>query len=92
MNIKAVVIGEIGVKATRENIAAAYPRHRTIVDKYVAQGDIIMKGRFIDAIDGNMLIFKTRQAAEQYVKEDPYILKGILKSYIIRDWAENMMP
>ena len=71
---------------------AAYPRHRAVVDKYVEQGNIIAKGRFSDTIDGYMLIFKTRKAAEQFVKEDTYILKGIIGSYVIRDWAENMMP
>lgn len=91
-NMKAVVIGEIGKIATKENIMEAYPRHRAVVDKFVGQGDIIAKGRFVDATDGNMLIFKNRKAAEQYVKEDAYILEGIIGTVVIRDWAENMLP
>lgn len=41
---------------------------------------------------GNMAIFKTREAAEQFVKEDPFILEGMVKSFVIRDWNDTMLP
>ena len=41
---------------------------------------------------GNMAIFKTRAAAEQFVKEDPFILEGLVKSFAIRDWNDNLIP
>jgi uncharacterized protein len=37
-------------------------------------------------------IFKTREEAEEFVKEDPFILEGIVKSYVIRDWNDTMLP
>jgi uncharacterized protein YciI len=87
--MKAVVIGEpSGV--TMETILAVYPRHKMVVDKYIQRGEVIGIGPFSDK--GNMAIFKTRAAAEQFVKEDPFILEGMVKSYTIRDWNDSLLP
>lgn len=87
--MKAVVIGEpSGV--SMEEILSVYPRHKKIVDKYLERGDIIGIGPFADR--GNMAIFKTRAAAEQFVTEDPFILEGLLKSFVIRDWNDSLLP
>jgi len=87
--MKTVVIGESS-GATMETIMAVYPRHKVIVDKYKERGEVIGIGPFNDR--GNMAIFKTRSAAEQFVTEDPFILEGIVKSFVIRDWDDNMIP
>jgi uncharacterized protein YciI len=79
--VKAVVIGEPS-GATMESIMNVYPRHKAIVDKYIAKGEVIGIGPFTDR--GNMAIFKTRAAAEQFVTEDPFILEGLVKSFVIR--------
>jgi uncharacterized protein YciI len=39
-----------------------------------------------------MIIFKTREAAEQFVKEDPFILEGVVKSFVIKEWMEVLIP
>jgi len=87
--MKAVVIGESS-GATMETIMNVYPRHKEVVKKYVAKGEVIGIGAFSDR--GNMAIFKTRAAAEQFVTEDPFILEGLVKSFVIRDWNDTMMP
>ncbi len=87
--MKAVVIGESS-GATIEKIMAVYPRHKLIVDKYVAKGEVIGIGPFSDM--GNMAIFTTRKAAEEFVTEDPFILEGLVKSFVIRDWKDTMLP
>jgi uncharacterized protein YciI len=87
--MKTVVIGESS-GATMETIMNVYPRHRVVVDKYVALGEIIGIGPFGDR--GNMAIFKTRAAAEEFVKEDPFILEGLVKSFAIRDWHDTTLP
>jgi hypothetical protein len=38
-----------------------------------------------------MAIFRTRSAAEAFVKEDPFILEGIVRSFVIRDWNDTML-
>ncbi|GHN01590.1 hypothetical protein WSM22_30790 [Cytophagales bacterium WSM2-2] len=86
--MKAVVIGEPS-GATMEKIMSVYPRHKAIVDKYVAKGEVIGIGPFTDR--GNMAIFRTREAAEEFVKEDPFILEGLVKSFVIREWNDTML-
>jgi hypothetical protein len=39
-----------------------------------------------------MAIFKTRAAAEEFVREDPFILEGVVKPLKIRDWKDSMLP
>jgi uncharacterized protein len=87
--MKAVVIGESS-GATMEAIMNVYPRHKVIADKYIARNEVIGIGPFGDM--GNMAIFRSRAAAEQFVKEDPFILEGLVKSFVIRDWNESLLP
>lgn len=87
--MKAVVIGEPS-GATMDSIMSVYPRHKVVVDKYIAKGEVIGIGPFGDR--GNMAIFRTRAAAEQFVTEDPFILEGIVKSFVIRDWNDSLLP
>jgi uncharacterized protein len=86
--MKAVVIGEAS-GVTMETIMNVYPRHKAVVDKYVARGEVIGIGPFTDM--GNMAIFRTRDAAEQFATEDPFILEGIVKTFVIRDWNDSML-
>ena len=87
--MKTVVIGESS-GASIDDIMIVYPRHKAIVDKYIAKGEVIGIGPFNDR--GNMAIFKSRSAAEQFVKEDPFIIEGLVKSFIIRDWNDTLIP
>ena len=87
--MKTVVIGESS-GASMDTIMQVYPRHKAIVDSYIAKGELIGIGPFTDR--GNMAIFKTRAAAEQFVTEDPFILEGLVKSFAIRDWNDTMLP
>jgi uncharacterized protein YciI len=52
-------------------------------------GEVIGIGPFADR--GNMAIFRSRDAAEQFVKEDPFILEGLVKSFSIRDWNDELL-
>jgi len=87
--MKAVVIG-VGAGASRETIMGVYPRHKVIVDELVARGDVIGIGPFTDS-GGNMAIFRSREAAEEFVARDPFILEGLIKSYEIRDWGDQLL-
>ncbi|HEY7173021.1 MAG TPA: YciI family protein [Vicinamibacterales bacterium] len=86
--MKAVVIGESS-GATMEQVMAVYPRHKAVVDAFVARGDVIGIGPFSDR--GNMAIFRSREAAEAFVKQDPFVLEGLVKSYAIREWGDQML-
>jgi len=38
-----------------------------------------------------MAIFRTREAAEAFVAEDPFVLEGLVKSVAIREWHDTML-
>jgi uncharacterized protein len=86
--MKAVLIGESS-GASMDAIMAVYPRHKAVMDKYIETGELLGAGPFADR--GNMAIFKTRAAAESFSLEDPFILEGLLKSFVIRDWNDDML-
>jgi len=72
-----------------EQIMAVFPRHRAVVERFVSRGDVIGIGPFADL--GNMAIFRTREAAEEFAKQDPFVLEGLVKSVVIRDWNDSML-
>ena len=86
--MKTVVIGESS-GATMDMIMAVYPRHKVVVEAFVARGDVIGIGPFADR--GNMAIFRTRAAAEAFVAQDPFVLEGLVKSVVIREWNDTML-
>lgn len=86
--MKAVLIG-LPSGVSMEKIMEVYPRHKVVVDKYVQMGAVIGIGPFADR--GNMAIFRTREAAEAFAQEDPFILEGLVSSHVIRDWNDSML-
>jgi uncharacterized protein YciI len=87
--MKTIVIGESS-GVTMEEIMKIYPRHKVVVEKFIKRGVVVGIGPFDDL--GNMAIFKTRAAAEEYIKEDPFILEGVVRSIQIRDWKDSLLP
>jgi uncharacterized protein len=89
MQMKTVVIGAPS-GASMQEIMQVYPRHKVVVERFIARGVVVGIGPFDDL--GNMAIFKTRAAAEEYIKEDPFILEGVVRSITIRDWKDSLLP
>ena len=87
--MKFVVIGESS-GASMEAIMAVYPRHKAIVDEFIERGDVVGIGPFSDG--GNMAIFRSLDAAERFVARDPFILEGLVKSFVIQSWADELLP
>ena len=87
--MKFVVIGESS-GASMDDIMAVYPRHKVVVDEFVEQGEVIGIGPFGDG--GNMAIFRSQEAAESFVTRDPFILEGLVKSFVIRPWGDGLLP
>jgi uncharacterized protein YciI len=85
-----VVIGSSAGKP-RDEIMAIYPRHKAFLDPFIARGEVIGVGPFTDAEGGNMAIFRTREAAEAFMKSDPFLLEGVAKEYKLKEWGDNML-
>ncbi len=61
-----------------------------MVNAFVARGEVIGIGPFLDQ-GGNLAIFSSRETAEAFVKQDSFVLEGLIKSYDIREWGDRMI-
>ncbi|HVZ79768.1 MAG TPA: YciI family protein [bacterium] len=88
--MKAVIFYEMAPGKTREDAMALYPRHEAHLTPFITRKDILAVGPFADGL-GSMGIFKDRAAAEAFVKDDPFVLEGIVGRHTIRDWNDNLL-
>jgi uncharacterized protein YciI len=82
-----------------EKIMEVYPRHKALADAFAKTGSVIAIGAFADIFENkaadaisSMGIFRDRQAAEDFVKQDPFVLEGIAANVTIREWNEVLLP
>ena len=87
-DLRSRVLAEQLLLTSRQ--AARFPLPVTVVDAFIARGEVIGIGPFTDK-GGNLAIFRSREAAEAFVKQDPFILEGLIKSYDIREWGDQML-
>jgi uncharacterized protein len=72
---------------------AQFPAHSARVQEFRARGDLLMVGTFGDPQnEGSMAIFTSREAAEEFVKDDPFVLNGVVRDWHIREWYEVLAP
>ncbi len=65
------------------------PAHSDRIREFHARGDILMVGTFGDPQrEGSMAVFPTRQAAEAFVAEDPFVVHGLIRRWQLRRWDE----
>lgn len=75
------------------NAPPHFPAHRARVDEFHARGDLLAVGTFADPqADGSMSVFRTREAAQEFVDGDPFVTEGVVAGYEIREWNEVLMP
>ncbi|MGZ3236085.1 MAG: YciI family protein [Burkholderiaceae bacterium] len=85
--MKAVIFYELapgGLPKAR----AYYAAHRARIDAFRARGTLLMIGAFSNSAEGAMGIFTTRAAAEEFIKDDPFVINGVVAKWTVRDWDE----
>jgi uncharacterized protein YciI len=85
-----VVIGSSNGK-TRDEVMAVYPRHAEFLAPFFERGEIVGIGPFVDPDGGNMAIFRSRSAAMDFAQGDPFFREGLVKEYLIKEWADKML-
>ena len=76
---------EEAMRTSPEAMAAHVGRSRELH----AQGDLLMAGAFLDG-DGpvtTMAVLTSREAAEEFVRGDPFVVAGKVADWRIREWA-----
>jgi uncharacterized protein YciI len=88
--VKCVVFYE-SADDVMENAPIHFPAHKQRIDDFVARGVLVMIGTFSDpATQGSMAVFTTREAAEEFVADDPFVRNGVVKGWRIWDWNESL--
>lgn len=86
--MKAVVFYEAS-GTPMEKIMEVFPRHKSLPDRFHDGGELLAVGAFADPQkDGSMGIFKSREAAEEFLRQDPFVLEGLVEKATIREWNE----
>lgn len=67
-----------------------FPAHRIRLDEFHARGDLHLVGTFGDDEGGAMAVFRTREAAEEFASDDPFVTAGVVGSWRIRPWNESL--
>ena len=60
---------------------------KAIKDAFDA-GEMVIGGALTDPLDGAALVFRgeSREPAERFAKNDPYVVNGLVKNWKIRNW------
>ena len=58
------------------------------------RGDLILGGAFANPVDGALLLFKgdSPTVAEDFARNDPYVLNGLVKRWYVREWTTVAGP
>jgi uncharacterized protein YciI len=66
-----------------------YPRHLAQLLEFRDRGDLLLVGTFGDPqAEGSMAVFGSREAAEEFVRGDPFVNEGVVKAWTLREWDE----
>jgi uncharacterized protein len=66
-----------------------YPAHQRHYEPYAERGELQGLGTFGDPqTEGSMAIFTTRDAAERFVNDDPFVTEGVVARFQVRDWDD----
>lgn len=89
--MKTVIFYENNPEATMEQFMEVFPEHQANEDKFVNAGKVLGIGPFSVPGEGAMGIFTDREAAEEFVKGDPFDQTGLVAKVIFRQWHDEML-
>jgi uncharacterized protein YciI len=71
-------------------LAEHFEAHRARWGQFRAAGTLLAIGPFSD-LSGALGVFTTREAAEEFVKDDPFVVQRAIQSWTIREWNEVLL-
>ena len=65
--------------------------HVARLREFQSRGLVLMAGPLLEPFDGDaMAIFTSREAAEEFVAGDPFVLGGVVAGWRLRPWSEGL--
>lgn len=60
----------------------------------VERGELVLGGAFANPVDGAVLMFQgtSPAVAEEFAKNDPYVLNGLITKWRVREWTTVVGP
>ena len=79
------------------DVAEKAPTHQAAHNAYwrpfQERGELLLIGPFGDPqSQGAMSVFTTREAAEEFARNDPFVVNGVVRSWEVREWDEAVDP
>ncbi|MBS2031151.1 MAG: SRPBCC domain-containing protein [Deltaproteobacteria bacterium] len=71
-------------------VRALFPAHKARLDAFHARGELLWVGTFENPAEGSMAVFSSREAAEAFVRDDPFVTGGVVSRWTIRGWRESL--
>ncbi|MFC4529126.1 hypothetical protein ISN76_18960 [Dyella halodurans] len=67
------------------------PAHAARLREFHAKGVLLMAGPFADPTQGALGIFTTREAAEEFIRGDPFVTEGVVGRWTVKEWREVLV-
>jgi uncharacterized protein YciI len=63
--------------------------HLGLARSALERGELVMGGALANPTDASVLVFRgpSQKVVEDFVRADPYVREGIVKSWRIREWT-----
>jgi uncharacterized protein YciI len=69
------------------------PAHVARLQEFAGRGVLLMAGPLDEPLDGDAIaIFTSREAAEEFIAGDPFVLNGVVAEWSVRPWNEVLQP
>ncbi len=70
-----------------------FPAHSARAQEFAARGVLLMIGVLDEPLNGDALaVFTSREAAEEFVTGDPFVVHGVVAEWSVRPWREALVP
>jgi uncharacterized protein len=64
-----------------------FPAHKARYTEFMDRGVLLSLGPFTDR-SGSIAVFTSREAAEEFASGDPFVLRGVVSKWYVREWRE----
>ena len=88
--MKIVAFYEMAVDGLPK-LAALFPAHRARLEEFHTRGVLFDAGPLGNPPAGAMAIFTSKEAAEEFISGDPFVVNGVVATWRLTEWNPAFM-
>jgi uncharacterized protein YciI len=70
---------------------AHFPAHVQRLEEFRSRGELLLVGTFAEPQEnGSMSVFRSREGAEEFAVDDPFVLNGVIRKWRLLEWKEAL--